>query len=194
MRCESARTALSARLDVEEPGVDPEALDQHLMGCAACRSHAEALGALHRAFRVREADEIPDLTGAVLAGVPLRRARPERGDWIRYALLAAGLTLLVLALPALFTPSAAGDAHLAREHGAWSAALALAVMFVAWQPARARGLVPLAAALGAITLITAVVDVVGGVTPPAAESVHAVELGALGLLWLQARQRTMIVT
>jgi predicted anti-sigma-YlaC factor YlaD len=110
-----------------------------------------------------------------------------RGEWVRYALLAVALTMVVLAIPALLTPLDGGESHLARESGGWSAALGVALLVVAWQPRRARGLLPLAAALAGVMVVAAAVDVVAGDAALAGESTHLLELAALGLLWLEAR-------
>lgn len=91
--------ALSAMLDGEETGLDAHSVEGHLSRCAACRAFASRLGDLNRFVRVREAEPVPDLTAAILAVA--RPTAPVRGDWIRYALLTVGLTMAVLAPPAL---------------------------------------------------------------------------------------------
>lgn len=70
MDCDHIREALSARLDGEDPGADPEVLDRHLGGCAACTDWSQDLQVLHRLVRVRPAEAVPDLTAAIVAAAP----------------------------------------------------------------------------------------------------------------------------
>lgn len=71
MSCEIWREALSARLDGEDLPAGTEDLDAHLATCPDCASYAHELEALHRATRLRPAEEVPDRTDVILA-----RARP----------------------------------------------------------------------------------------------------------------------
>ena len=77
MRCDTIREALSARIDGEDPGLGDQVLDDHLAGCSACAGWADDLSTLHRMVRVREAEPVPDLSAAILAGTPGPRA-PRR--------------------------------------------------------------------------------------------------------------------
>jgi predicted anti-sigma-YlaC factor YlaD len=81
MDCTHARTALSARLDGEDPGLPPDALDAHVATCAACRAwHAQA-SALHGRLRVAPAPPVPDLSASVLAAIgaePTARGAQDR--------------------------------------------------------------------------------------------------------------------
>ena len=68
----------------------------------------------------------------------------------RWALFVVALTQLVLAAPALLLGEDAGaTVHVARELGSFDVALAVGLLVAAWQPARAWGLLPVIAALGA---------------------------------------------
>ncbi len=186
MRCELYRTALSARVDGEETGIDPASVEDHLVRCAPCRAFVGRLGDLNRVVRVREAEPVPDLTGRILAAS--RPAPPRSGDWIRYALLTIGLTMAVLSLPSLLAPLTDGDAHLARHSSTWSLALGIAILVVAWQPSRARGLLPFALVAAVVTVVAAAVDVSAGAAAAADESTHLVEVLAVVLLWMEARR------
>jgi len=94
-------------------------------------------------------------------------------------------TLLILDLPLLFAGSETeGAEHLGRHLGAFSAALALALLYVAWRPERAIGLIPMAAGLAATLTVTAVIDVALGRSEVVTESYHVVELVGLLLLWV----------
>ena len=158
MECAQIREALSARLDGEPADLPDDQVDGHLLGCRACTSWAEELATLHRMVRVREAEPVPDLSAAIVAAfVPARGgAGPDArhlgplGEPIsraRWALFVVALTQLVLAGPALFGDDSGATVHVAREVGSFGVALAVGLLVAAWQPARAWGLLPLAAAL-----------------------------------------------
>ncbi|MEY2465024.1 MAG: hypothetical protein QOH64_3162, partial [Acidimicrobiaceae bacterium] len=193
MRCEECREAVSARLDGEASELDAAAADAHLVGCAECRAFEGSATALHRSLRVRPAEPVPDLTAAILAKVPAAagRAAPVR-EWPRYALFAVALTQLLLALPALLLGDDGGTtAHVARELGSWDVALGIGLLVAAWQPRRAAGLLPFAAALAAALAVTAAFDVAGGRVPIAGEAHHVLDVAGLAVLWVLARTPTL---
>lgn len=187
MRCDDCREGLSARLDHEAlpPGLDEGAVDAHLATCPPCTTWAEEATVLHRAVRVRPARPVPDRTETILATVPAAsRPRPVR-EGVRYALLAIGITQLVLAVPALFLAQDANTpVHLTREMGAFELALAVGILSAAWRPRLATGLLPFAGALAAATLVAAGVDVVQGATVAVTEAHHILDLAGVALLWL----------
>src|SRR5690606_31122791 len=156
MRCDDCREGLSARLDHEAlpPGLDGGGLDAHLATCEPCEAWAAEATRLHRAVRVRPARAVADRTDAILAALPAgSRPRPVR-EGVRYALLAIGLTQLVLAVPALFlAEDAAAPVHVAREIGAFELALAVGLLSAAWRPRLASGLLPFAGALAGATIV-----------------------------------------
>jgi predicted anti-sigma-YlaC factor YlaD len=189
MRCDDVQEALSARLDGEAlpPGLDGAGIDAHVAGCAACASFAAGAAAQHRALRVRVAEPVPDLTGAILAATAPSRPQPVR-EWARYGLFAVAATQLLLAIPAILLGSDPGASiHVARELGSFDVAIAVGLLWAAWQPKRAAGLLPLAAALAGAMLLTAVLDVVGDDAPPMGEAHHVLDLAGLGLLWALSR-------
>ena len=194
MRCDTIREAISARLDGEAAGLDDEMIDGHLAGCRACVTWAEELSTLHRMVRVREAEAVPDLTGAILGSQPspspARRARRiEVISPARWALFVVALTQLVLAAPALLLGEDSGaTVHVARELGSFDLALAVGLLVAAWQPARAWGLLPVVAALALVMAGTAVIDVVRGTASGFGEAHHVLDLAGLALLWLVARE------
>jgi predicted anti-sigma-YlaC factor YlaD len=188
MRCDQAHEAISARLDGELPPLEDAALDAHLESCPACQRHARALAGLHRSLRVRPADPVPDLTAPILAAtagqLPDRPVAPAPVEWARYGLFTVALSQLLLALPMLVLGGDAGSAlHTTRELGAFALALAVGMLVVAWQPRRAGGLLPMAAALAAGLVITGVADMVSGHSPVVAEAPHLLELVGVLLLW-----------
>jgi predicted anti-sigma-YlaC factor YlaD len=188
MRCHEIQDALSARLDGEDlpPGLDATTVDDHVAGCADCSAYAAGAAAQHRALRVRPAEPVPDLTAAILAATAPLRPQPVR-EWARYALLAVAATQLVLAIPALFFGSDPGASiHVARELGSFDVAIAVGLLWAAWQPQRAAGLLPLAIALAGAMALTGVLDVVGDDAPALGEAHHVLDLAGLFLLWALA--------
>ena len=206
MRCDLCREAVSARID-DEPAPLPEAdLYAHLAECADCRAFAGQAEALHRRLRVRPAEAVPDRSAELLAAIAPHAPRADRSagrpglagladratdrGWTRYALLWVALTQLALAIPALFLGTDHGaDLHVAHEIGSWDAALAFAMLTVAFQPRRAAGLLPFVGSLTVVLFATAVLDVAGGHTPAIGESGHLLTLVGVVLLWLVSRAR-----
>jgi predicted anti-sigma-YlaC factor YlaD len=189
MRCLTCRELLSVRLDGEATEVEEEAVDSHLSACPACVAYRAALGRHHREMRLHAAEPVPDLTEAILRtagvapGAAVRAAdrRMRVLTWARYGLLAVALTQIVWAVPELV--HAGGGEHGARHLGAWDLAFAVGLLVVARQPERARGLLPMAAALAGVMVVTATVDVIDGTTVAMAESTHLLEVVGLVLLW-----------
>lgn len=186
MDCDAYRDAISAELDGEDPGMPVERLAQHLSTCPACGAFAEGATTLHRSTRLRAAEPVPDLVGAVLARVDTpQRSRPE---WARYALFAVALSQLILAIPlVLFGRDLGASVHIARELGSWDVALAVGLLYAAWKPEKANGLLPFAAALAGAMAVTAVLDIVSGRQSVLSESHHLLELVGLALLVILAR-------
>jgi predicted anti-sigma-YlaC factor YlaD len=153
--------------------------------CAPCGRYHADLVQLQRIVRLRPADPVPDQTAAILV-----RARPPAGGrmaWVRYGLAVVALTQLVLALPELvFGLDAGTPAHLARHAGSLGTALAIGLLYAAWRPERAVGLLPIAAALAACMVVTAVADIVDGRAQALGEGTHVLELVGLALLWVLA--------
>ena len=168
MNCDESRDAISARLDGEDPGQTEAALDAHLATCRSCRAFALDAGDLHRTLRVRTAETVPDLSGAILqaAPAPVVPAEPHPLlTWSRYGLTVVGLTMLVLAVPSLVLHDSGSAIHLSRELSAWDLAFAAGLLFAAWQPTRARGLLPMAAVLAGGQLLGSCIDVASGRAP-----------------------------
>ncbi len=198
MRCDTIREALSAHLDGEGAGLDEDAIDHHVRTCRACTAWSEELGALHRMVRVREAEQVPDLTAAILDAAPdRRRARrsplAEVVSPARWALLVVALTQLVLAAPALLLGEDTGaSVHVARELGAFDVALAVGLLVAAWQPARAWGLLPVVAALALVMGGTALLDVARGTASSLGEAHHVLDLAGVALIWWVARDEQVV--
>jgi predicted anti-sigma-YlaC factor YlaD len=208
MECDLFREALSAHLDGEEATLPQADTAAHVAGCAGCRAWNDDLMALHGMIRVRPADPVPDLSAAIVAAhLPAagggRRAwlrgraaapsvRPALADPIsgaRWALFVVALTQLILAGPALLLGDDAGaTVHVARELGTFDVALAIGLVVAAWQPARAWGLLPVAAAFGLVLVGAAGLDLADGTIGLGGETHHLLDLAGVVLLWRVARE------
>ena len=73
-------------------------------------------------------------------------------------------------------------ADVARELGSWDVALGIGLLYAAWRPERAHGLLPFAAALAGALLVTAGFDVAAGREALLSESHHLLELLGVALL------------
>lgn len=192
MACSIYRDELSARLDGEEPSIGDELLDRHLATCMSCASFARSTQSIHRAIRVRAAEPIPDLHASILDRIePLAPSSlGERSEsaisWTRYVLAVLGLTMIILSIPSLVLHGSNDALHMSRELGAWDAAFGAGLLFAAWQPARARGLFPMAAALAGFMILAASIDVITGRATFVDEYHHVLELSGVAALWYLA--------
>jgi predicted anti-sigma-YlaC factor YlaD len=183
MRCDQCRDLLSARLDGEATSDELALLDRHLASCPGCRALAARFDAVDRTTRLTPAEPVPDLTAAILAA----HAPNPRREAARWSLVVVATAQLLLALPSLLVSN--GNAvHTTRELGSWSAALAVGLLVAAWQPARARGMLPLGLVLAGVLALGALVDIAAGTTAGAGESIHLLEIAGIALLWLLARR------
>ncbi|MEZ5142540.1 MAG: zf-HC2 domain-containing protein [Acidimicrobiales bacterium] len=191
MRCLTSRELLSARLDGETTEIEDEALDAHLSSCPACSTYAGAAERQHREVRLHAAEQVPDLSGAILrsAGVApgsalkVAHRRTTLLGTARYGLLVIGVVQILLAVHGLLDTA---GLHADRHLEGWDLAFGVGLLVVAWQPERARGLLPMAVALAAVMVATAVLDVVDGHTGAMGEASHLVEVVGVALLWLVA--------
>jgi predicted anti-sigma-YlaC factor YlaD len=171
MTCSQARLALSARLDGEDPGVDPTGLTAHLDGCSACRRWLAAAERLRGAV---PAPAAPDLTVAVLARLAADRTAAGRRtsavrahqEWVlRLGLGVFASVQLLLALPGLLGVAGAHPHH---EVTAFAAAFLLA----AFRPALARPYAPVGLVLAGCIALSAVLDLAQGYTTLGHEAAH----------------------
>jgi predicted anti-sigma-YlaC factor YlaD len=193
MRCDQSRDLLSARLDGEATGDEVAVLERHLASCAGCTTFADGLTGLDRLTRLTPAEPVPDLTSVVMAA-NAPAVRDPRRDASRWSLAIVATTQLLLALPSLLVGSSGSTVHTTRELGSWSVALAIGLLVAAWQPGRAKGMLPLGMALAGVLSLSALVDVVTGATAGAGELSHLLELAGIGLLWLLARREDEATT
>ena len=189
MRCSRFREAVSARLDGEDPGVPAARIDGHLATCADCRAWATAAGSLPAPTEAPVEATTPDpgvLAALLAAGRPGRAALVTVQEW-RIALAVIAVVQLVTAWPGVLSGGHA-SVHIAHELTSWDIGLAVGFVFLAWQPSRAWGALPLVALLVAFLTGASVLDLVSGAALLGRESVHLLEVAGLGCLWMLARR------
>jgi predicted anti-sigma-YlaC factor YlaD len=170
MDCDTAREALSARIDGEREPIPSARVDEHLAGCGPCREwHAAAVEqtrVLRRAAGRSQLSPVRQPTGEQ----PRRLAHPAV-SWRRWALGAVGLVQLGLAVAQgvgadLGVPHTASAGHVLNESTAWSAALGVVMLAAAFRPVMAGGLTCVLASFAAFLLLYEVIDIAAGrVTP-----------------------------
>jgi predicted anti-sigma-YlaC factor YlaD len=184
---------MSAVLDGEPTAETSAALSAHVRSCADCSRYLERARALDTLTHAVRTDG-PDLTAQVLERARAQRHRPD--PWtssLRLGLVAVAIAQLGLALPGLIYGTDEGaPIHVAHEVGAWDLALAIGFVFAAWRPLRAVGLLPLAAALSAGLILTAIVDVAHGRAVALTETTHLLELVGTMLLYLLMAPRKRV--
>lgn len=186
-RCEQWQEAASALLDGEDGGIDPALVAAHLAGCTQCRRFRDDAEQLRRMARVRPAVAVPDLSGRITKTL---RATDHTGAWlyVRIALAVVAVQILALSLPDAWRVV---DGHESRHVFSFSLTYALALALVAWRPARARTVLPIAGALAVSLAVTAVADTIRGNTAWLGEVVHLPEFVSLVLVWLLARPQRL---
>lgn len=183
--CDDARVLISASTDDELHHDEQRVLEAHLDSCADCRAHAEALASLTRTVRLRAAQFERDFLTNVMSRS--RPARLGRGGWLRPALVWCGLVIGVLSVrPLVWADADGAPVHIARHLGASSLALAIGLLYAAWRPHRAFGLLPFVGALLATTVLTTLLDTLDRTRSPISEAVHLVEMAGLVILWMVA--------
>jgi len=187
MDCDIAQSAISARLDGEDLGVDPVDLAGHLERCTACRAFARDAESMHREVRLARAPSVPDLTAPILASIGSDNSSANHERALRVTLAIVAGVMIVAALPALLFGDDAGlPVHAARHIGSFDLAVAVGFLFAAWRPSRLPGLLPVVTALVACLVATSVLDVLDGSTAALTEVQHAVEVVGLAAAWLLA--------
>ncbi|MFW2336263.1 zf-HC2 domain-containing protein [Ilumatobacter sp.] len=183
--CSEVRELISADADDALGADDAQVLELHLEGCHACAAYRSRIADLSRSTRVRSATFDPAFVATVM-----QRAQPARlgrGGWLRPALAWCGLLVAVQSVsPLVFGEIEGAPTHVARHVGASTFALGVGLLYVAWRPHRAFGVLPLVSALFAAMLAGAFFDVVGGDRSAMSEMVHVVELVGMVLLWMVA--------
>lgn len=185
-RCAPVRETLSAWLDGEQGSVSQAAATEHLATCHACRAHRAALADAGRRLRVQPAPPVPDLSDRILSAVAEQRGHEHRARAARGLVGLVGLAQLVLALP-LLLGLVEPELHLARHLGALELGLGVGLLVAALQPRRAPGVLPIAAVVATVSVVSAVLEIQRGHTTLLAESVHLLEVVAVLGLWALIR-------
>ncbi len=176
------RELISADADGElTPELAP-LVEAHLAHCPACIDFAEGAHRVRRLTGLHVPPPAPSSEPTVQAvSVP----DVGKGAWVRIALAAVGLTLLLRGIVLIVTGDLDGASeHVARHLGAFGAALAIGLVYAAWRPERALGLMPLAGVLGVLLAATAVIDVAMRRSDALSEATHVVEVVGIVLLWI----------
>lgn len=183
--CAVARELVSAAADDELAPDEEHRLAHHLDGCPDCVAYADRLAVLTRSIRLRPVHRDADLTDRIMA--TSRPPRLGRGGWLRPALAWVGVVVAVQSIgPLVFGELDGTPTHVARHVGASALALAIGLLYAAWRPDRAFGLLPLVAALFGATVAAAALDTLAGDRTAVAETVHVAELVGMVLLWFVA--------
>lgn len=177
--------AVSAALDGEVAPLPPDVVAHHLADCAGCRQFSQEATALHRALRVRAADEEPDRTAAILSGLPRRSAVDDRARGLRIVTLLIALVQLAASLPLLFASDDMG--HMERHIGIFAVALAVGLLAVAIRPQHARALLPVLTVLVAGLVWSCLGDIWAGRAIPGSLLAHGADVAGLAAVWLLAR-------
>ncbi|MFA9431641.1 zf-HC2 domain-containing protein [Egicoccus sp. AB-alg2] len=186
--CEQVREALSAAHDGEAvPAGRP--VDAHLAGCEGCASFAASLDRLDDRVLAARALPAADLTAGVLAAVTAeaRAERDRRVLELRWIVALAGAVQLLIALP-LVLGVAGPAAHVGRDLGALELALGIGLLFAAWQPERAAGVLPVAAVVATAAVVTGVLDLAAGRATLLQELPHLTEIVGVLALWALTRR------
>ena len=180
--CGVMRDLISARADGElAPELEP-LVEAHVAACPACADFAEGT---HRVRRLAGLRVPPPAAAAEPTVQAVSVPDVGKGAWVRIALGAVGLTLLLRGLVLIVTGDLEGASdHVARHLGAFGAALAIGLVYAARRPERALGLMPLAGVLGVLLAATAVIDMATRRSDALSEAAHLVEVVGIVLLWI----------
>ncbi len=188
MSCFEVRASVSARLDGEDLTVPEQVVTDHLAVCTKCRLWAADVTELHRGLRVQSAPVEPDRTEAIIAALPIRRpVHDERVRLLRLMTCAIAMVQLVASVPLLFGNGYEMHGHLARHVGAFSVALAVGLLTVAWRPERARGTLPILAVLVVGLVWSCLGDLFAGHPLPGSAIAHGADVAGLGTVWFLSR-------
>ena len=189
MDCSEIRRSISALLDHEKPSLPGEVVTAHMASCAGCRTWSTEAAGLHRAMRVQAAPVEPDRTDVIMAALPRRATRRAVADHLRplrVVTLMIALIQAAAAVPLLLGHSDEMHGHYARHVGVFSAALAIGLLVAAWQPERARGLLPMLAVVALGLTWSCLDDLVAGRSVPGSAIAHGADLAGLAAVWMLA--------
>ena len=193
--CATVRESVSADLDGEVAPLGNTEVSRHLRVCDACGGFATAAHDAAGRVRVAAAQEVPDLTAAIMTGLANEPTSSSAAWVVRLRLIVAmvGIAQMLLAAP-LVGGIVGADPHLGRDLAALQVALGVGLILAAVQPHRAAGVLPVLAVVAGTTVVLAAIDVVGGMTTWTAELVHVSELIGVLALWALTRVLPSAVT
>ena len=187
MDCSEIRLSISANLDGEDPSLPPAVVAAHVSGCQGCRSWSVEATGLHRSVRVQAAPVEPDRTEAILAALPVPEDRVhDHVPSLRIATLVIAIVQVAAAIPLLLGHGDMMHMHYARHIGVFSAALAIGLLVAAWQPVRARGLLPVLAVVVLGLAWSCFDDLLAGRSVPGSAIAHAANVAGLAAVWMLA--------
>src|SRR5690606_3204820 len=109
------------------------------------------------------------------------------GGWMRPVLAWCAIVIGVQSFaPLVFGDTDGATEHMARHLGASGIALSIGLLYAAFRPQRAYGLLPFVGALFAATILAMTVDMIDGNRTAFAESAHLAELIGIVVLWMVA--------
>jgi predicted anti-sigma-YlaC factor YlaD len=187
MDCETVRTALSAVLDGEDPGVDQAAIDAHLAVCPACRRWKLAAHDLTRQIRLQAlAPEATDPESFVrkLRETFKASSGSDHLRLLKIGLMVAGVTQIAVTLPTLLT----GGSDDVLDLLSLQVALGVGFLVCSLRPNRAPALVLMVGTGALLLTMAATIDLVRGDTKLHSEASHAVTLVGWILLCLTAKR------
>jgi predicted anti-sigma-YlaC factor YlaD len=191
VRCATAREAISALLDDEDPGVDRVELDAHLLGCVECRRWHAAAHEVTRNARLEPARATTVSADALVVAVLTRSRLPRRPalvTWVRAALVVVAAAQAWTTVPMLLSGhDHTAPAHIAHEVGAFAMALAIGFVVAAWRPERAYGMQMVVGAVAVLLVFTSTLDVLRGRTDLGDEAPHLLAVAGWLLLISLAR-------
>lgn len=166
MDCDTAREALSARIDGEREQIPAARVDEHLAGCQPCRDWQAAAVEQTQALR-RLAGRSQVAAVRTPVNNPHDRLDALVQTWPRWSLGAVGLTQLALAVMQglgahLGGLQSAAAGHVLNESTAWSAALGVVMIATAVRPTLASGLAWVLAIFAAVLVIYEFDDAIAG--------------------------------
>lgn len=188
MECDTAREALSARIDGEREPIPAARVDEHLADCDSCRQwQADAVEQTQLLRRLAGRSQLTAVRP--LEPEPRPQPRPFADRWPRWALGAVGVVQLILATAQglgahLGVPHAAMGGHVLNESTAWSAALGVAMVAAALRPVFAAGLTAVLVAFVVVLSVYVVGDAVTGRVTVDRALTHVPVVAAAVLGWL----------
>jgi predicted anti-sigma-YlaC factor YlaD len=182
VNCNDWNAAITALATGSTSRFETDEIRAHADRCPTCREHRDAL-----LLGSGPSPRSPNLATEVVKAAR-RFDRAAVAPLLRAALVGTAAVMLAVHLPELFRGGGHDVAeHVGRHAAVCPVAFAVALGAVALRPSRARGLLPVTAALAAALLVTAAIDISRGITPIMAEADHLAEVVGAVLVWLTAR-------